>query len=126
MSPHPYIPPKQSGKGQLFDSLCLVVLILVFVFGPLAFGKDQTPTVTRTLSSASWQALGQNDAMASAWQRLGYSPETAKPLIEKRYSYDIDVAMLTLAVLTIFAYFLVLLHISRKEYHDVISERFDH
>lgn len=125
MSTNRYIPPKQSGRGQLFDSLCLAALILSLMFGPLAFGIEQTRTVDLAMSSENWQTLGQNEAMASAWERLGYSPETAKPLIAKRFSYEIDFAMLMLAVLTMFAYYFVLLLISRKEYQDVIRERFD-
>jgi len=120
-----YIPPEQSTWGQVFDSACLVALILSLMFGPLAFGVKPAQTIDRTISAQSWQALGQNEAMASAWERLGYTPETAKPLIASRFAYGIDLWTLAAFVAALLAYYFVLIRISRSEYRDVISERFD-
>lgn len=118
-------PPEQSRLGQIFDSLCLAVLILSLMFGPLAFGVEPARTIDRSISAESWQTLGQNEAMSSAWERLGFTPETAKPLIVKRFDYEIDLWTLSLAILAMVVYYLVLVFISRSEYRDVISKRFD-
>lgn len=125
MPKHHYIPPEQSLPGQVFDSLCLVALIFLLMFGPLAFGVEPEQTIDRTISAQSWQGLGQNEAMASAWERLGYTPETAKPLIAKRFNHEIDVSTLAIAIVVMLVYYLVLVTISRSEYRDVIAERFE-
>ena len=125
MSKHRYNPPEQSLPGQVFDSLCLLALILSLLFGPLAFGVEPAQTVDRTISAQSWEALGQNDAMAFAWERLGYTPETAKPLIAKQFVYVVDFWTLASVILAMLVYCIVLIRISRSEYRDVISERFD-
>ncbi|GFO82806.1 hypothetical protein [Methyloceanibacter sp.] len=125
MSTNHGIPPKQSQWGQLFDSLCLLALMLVLLFGPLAFEMAPPRTSDQSISAESWQSLGQNDVMASAWEGLGHTPATAKPLIAKRFDYKIDVWMLVITLLAMLIYYLVLVFISRIEYRDVISERFD-
>ncbi|HMN37251.1 MAG TPA: hypothetical protein PKD49_06015 [Hyphomicrobium sp.] len=125
MSRHDYIPPKQSGWGQLFDSLCLLALVLSLMFGPVAFGAAPARTVDRSISDQSWQSLGQNEVMASSWERLGYTPQTAKPLIAKHFDYVMDGWTLAVTIIVMAVYYFVLIYISRIEYRDVISEHFD-
>ena len=125
MSKDHYIPPEQSLLGQIFDSLTLVTLILSLILGPLVFGAEPERTIDQTISAQNWQTLKQNEAMASAWERLDYTPKTAEPLIAKRFVYEIDVWMLVAAIVVMIVYYLILVFISRSEYRDVISERYD-
>lgn len=123
--PKQQAPPEQGRIGQVVDSVCLALLILSLLFGPLAFGLDPARTIDRTVSAESWQALGQNDSMALAWERLGHAPETAQPLIAKQFDYAIDLWILAITGLAMIIYYLALFLISRIEYRDIISERFD-
>ena len=80
-----YEPPKQSGVGQLVDS----VLLMVFVFGSLMFslfyenilgflamGADEADAAAAT-GEVTWESLGQNEVMQAQWEKLGYGVEEA-------------------------------------------------
>ncbi|MEZ5926684.1 MAG: hypothetical protein R3D57_20135 [Hyphomicrobiaceae bacterium] len=120
-----YSPPKQSMLGQTIDSLFLLFLVFVALFVPLWLGLAGGGKTTLEFADKSWTGLGQNATMSSAWEQLGYTPETATEIIASRFDYSFDpIAMLITAVVVI-GYFYILVHFSRREYRDVIAERFD-
>ena len=118
-------PIKQSGIGQLWDAIFLFTLMLGVLFAPRLLGISGSMKHLHPMSDANWQALGQNSAMASTWEQLGYTPESAHDIIAQRHVYQLDVKILAIIALTVLGYFFVLLYISRREYRDVISETFD-
>lgn len=132
---NPYQPPKQKGIGQFIDSIFLLVLVYLALFTPLLLkgkpaaapepstqaaqqGQQQAPAVT-------WQDLKQNAVQQAQWEKLGYTPETAKPIVENRFDYSIKPIPLIATILVIVGYFFFVLRISDKEYRQVIAERFD-
>ena len=125
-----YEPPKQSGMGQLVDS----VLLMVFVFGSLmlslfyekildvlGFGGDAVAAA----GEVTWESLGQNEVMQAQWEKLGYGVEEAATLINDRFDYTIDPVALIVTAIVIIGYFVFLFRASDKEYREVLREKFD-
>lgn len=119
-----YKPPQQGKIGQVFDSLFLLALVYITLFAPLVLGLTGGGTVTRTVEEPTWEALGQNAAMAGQWEKLGFTPETAAEMITTRFDYAINPLALLVTALVVVGYFVFLVRFSEKEYREVISERF--
>jgi hypothetical protein len=122
--PH-YDPPKQSAFGQLFDSLFLLVLVLAALFTPLYLklaggGKIELPIADKS----TWAGLGQNAFEAAQWEKLGYHPDTAAAIITSRFDYSFSPVELGITAAVVIGYFILLFIFSRKEYLEVIEERF--
>lgn len=122
--PH-YEPPKQSALGQLFDSLFLLVLVLAALFTPLYLklaggGKIDLPVADKS----TWVGLGQNAAQAAQWEKLGFHPDTAAPLITSRFDYSFSPVELAITAVVVIGYFALLFVFSKREYIEVIEERF--
>jgi hypothetical protein len=122
--PH-YEPPKQSALGQLFDSLFLLVLVLAALFTPLYLklaggGKIDIPVADKS----TWVGLGQNAAQAAQWEKLGFHPDTAAPLITSRFDYSFSPLELAITAVVVIGYFALLFVFSKREYIEVIEERF--
>ena len=122
--PH-YDPPKQSAFGQLFDSLFLLVLVLAALFTPLYLklaggGKIDIPVADKS----TWVGLGQNAAQAAQWEKLGFHPDTAAPLITSRFDYSLSPVELAITAVVVIGYFVLLFVFSKREYIEVIEERF--
>ena len=122
--PH-YEPPKQSALGQLFDSLFLLVLVLAALFTPLYLklaggGKIELPVADKS----TWAGLGQNAVEAVQWEKLGFHPDTAAPLITSRFDYSFSPVELAITAVVVIGYFVLLFAFSKKEYIEVIEERF--
>lgn len=122
--PH-YEPPKQSALGQLFDSLFLLVLVLAALFTPLYLklaggGKIDMPVADKS----TWAGLGQNAAQAAQWEKLGFHPDTAAPLITSRFDYSFSPLELAITAVVVIGYFVLLFVFSKREYIEVIEERF--
>lgn len=120
-----YEPPKQSVLGQLFDSLLLLVLVIITLFAPLKLelaggGKTELAVADKT----TWAGLGQNAVQQAQWEKLGMTPETAAPIITSRFDYSFDMTALIVTILVVVGYFLLLFRFSKVEYRDVIEERF--
>ncbi|WP_045836363.1 hypothetical protein [Hyphomicrobium sp. 99] len=120
-----HVPPKQSGAGQLVDGLFLVALMLSILIAPHIFGLSLAHRLNKNVSGPSWHEMGQTPAVAQSWEKLGYTPQSAQELIGKHIDYTFNIGMLSIAVLTVAAYFALLLYVSRVEYRDVIAEHFD-
>lgn len=120
-----YDPPKQSGIGQLFDSLFLLALVYVALFIPLILGLTGAGTTTKMPETVTWETLGQNETMQAQWEKLGHTPESAAEIITTRFEYTIDPLMLAITAIVILGYFVFLVKVSEREYRDVIREKFD-
>ena len=140
-----YVPPQQSVAGQVFDVVFLLALVFGALFLPiwlkiavpsrvekLPDGVTYQMTAdatsgeeTKTWTGLSWQALGQNPTMQGQWEKLGYTPETAAEIITQPFEYDIDYLGLILTVVVILGYYFFVISMSRKEYREVIREKFE-
>ncbi len=132
MAKAPYRPPVQSGIGQIFDTLFLLALVLASLFAPLYLGLGGTGKTTVELSDTSWAGLKQNATMQAQWEKLGFTDgrevkdgrQPASELIATRFNYNFSLVELSISALVVVAYFFIVFHWSRKEYRDVIEERF--
>jgi hypothetical protein len=125
MSKGDYDPPRQSAVGQFFDSLFLLALVFAALFAPLYLGlATGGKTEIQLADKTTWAGLGQNTVMQGAWEKLGYTPETAAPLIVSRFDYSFDLLALGVTAIVVIGYFLLVVAFSKSEYREVIAERF--
>jgi hypothetical protein len=125
MSKDHYVPPRQSALGQFFDSLFLLALVFAALFAPLYLGlASGGKTELAVADKTTWSGLGQNAVMQASWEKLGYTPETAAPIIVSRFDYSFDFVALAITAVVVIAYFLIVVAFSRSEYREVIAERF--
>lgn len=134
MAKAPYEPPVQSRVGQVFDTLFLLALVLATLFAPLYLELAGTSKTTVELADTSWEGMKQNATMQAQWEKLGYTdgPQAkdgrppASSLIGARFNYNFSFVELSISALVVVAYFFIVFHWSKKEYRDVIDERFNH
>lgn len=119
-----YEPPKQSTVGQIFDALLMMALVVITLYLPLLLKLAGGGATTHDPDASSWQTLGQNAVMSGQWEKLGFTPATAAPIIGARFDYVINWGTLGLSFAVIIAYFVVLIKISDRQYKDVIAEHF--
>lgn len=124
MSKPIYNPPKQSAWGQLVDSLFLLVLVFAALFAPLYLHLAGGGKTTLEFANKTWEAMGQNETMVRAWEKLGYTPESAHDLIASRFDYSFSLIELAITAIVVIGYFIIAVHYSKVEYRDVIDERF--
>ena len=120
-----YQPPQQSKLGQVIDSLFLLALVFLALFAPLYLGLAGGGKTTIDFAEKTWAGLGQNETMAAQWEKLGYTPESAADLIASRFDYAFSPFELLITAIVVIAYFYILFHWSKKEYKDVIDEKFN-
>lgn len=127
-----YNPPEQSKAGQLFDSLFLLALVFAALFAPLYMGLAGAGKKPKEFDDKSWAGMSQNETMVAQWDKLGLAkddagaiPQGTIDMIASRFDYTIDPVNLGLTALLVIAYFLIVLHWSKKEYRDVIDEKFN-
>lgn len=120
-----YEPPKQSAFGQFVDSVFLLVLVLAALFAPLYLKLAGGGKVDLAVADKStWVGLGQNAAQQAQWMKLGFTPDTAAPIITSRFDYSFNMLELAITAIVIVGYFVLLFLFSRSEYREVIDERF--
>jgi hypothetical protein len=127
-----YIPPKQSRGGQLFDSLFILALLFVILFGvtyysntSAAAGADKVRPLSqlpitqverqqyqKVIDQGLSDLKGVNDQVAA---------NTPKPGSEQ---YPIGALALLLTVVVIGGYLAFVYVMSFREYREVIHERF--
>jgi hypothetical protein len=122
--PH-YKPPEQSVTGQIVDSLLLLALVIASLFAPIYLGLAGGGKTTMDIADKTWAGMQQNATMQAAWEKLGYTPETAADLIASRYDYAFSAGGFILTAIVLVIYFAFIVWYSDKEYRDVIAERFD-
>jgi hypothetical protein len=129
-----YNPPKQSGIGQIIDSVIILVLLFICLLVPFLWKKHLAAVATEApaaeaavvAAEPTWEDLKQTPVQAQQWEKLGKKPADAKGLIETQFDFDADLRSwkLPVTVVVIVAYFFFLLRISDREYREVIDEKF--
>ena len=120
-----YIPKIQHKRGQLFDSLFILVLVYVSLYIPLFLESDNKPVEqTSTAQVQTWESLGVSAVEQQQWQKLGYNEADAAEIINDKFDYTIDPLMLTITALVIIGYFIFMLRVSDRQYREVIAEKF--
>lgn len=132
MAKTPYKPPEQSKFGQFFDSLLLLALVMGALFAPLRLGLAGGGKTPLEFAEKTWAGMGQNETMVAQWEKLGLAkddagaiPQSTVDMIASRFDYTFDPVSLALTALLVIAYFYIVLHWSKKEYRDVIDEKFN-
>lgn len=139
-----YNPPTQSIAGQIFDVICLLVMVFAVLFLPIWLDiavpsrarvlpagvelqetANADGTVSQTWTGLSWEAIGQNATMKERWEALGYNLEGVADIVTQPFDYTIDTAGIVITGVVILGYFVFLLAMSKKEYKEVIAERFE-
>ena len=120
-----YEPPKQSGAGQLWDAVFIILLIYVVLLSPIVLGLTAGTTTTVLPETVTWETLGQNEQMVAQWGKLGIGIDEAAELICTRYDYTINWIALIITFAMIIGYYTILLWAGDKEYRDVIHEKFE-
>lgn len=124
MANAPYQPPEQSKAGQLVDTFFLFALVVASLFVPVYLGMAGGGKTEIEFADKTWAGMGQNPAMQAQWEKLGYTPETAAPIISSRFDYAFDPLALGITAFVVIAYFIFVFRVSEKEYREVIAERF--
>jgi hypothetical protein len=120
-----YIPKIQPKRGQLFDSLFILVLVYVSLYIPLFLESDaKLVEETAVVQSHSWESLGVSTVEQEQWQKLGYDEQAAAEIINDKFDYTIDPLMLIITALVIIGYFFFVLRVSKRQYREVIDEKF--
>ncbi|CAG0956396.1 hypothetical protein MTYP_00484 [Methylophilaceae bacterium] len=124
-----YSPPSQGIFGQIFDSLFILVLVYASLMIPLLINAEakaeSVASAAKAAAHATWESLGQNAVQQAQWIKLGYNPEQAAVLINDRFDYSIDPFMLVITIAVIAGYFVFMLTVSKRQYREVIAEKFD-
>lgn len=139
-----YQPPKQGFVGQLFDIAVLLALVFGTLFLPIileisvpsrvrALPEGVTleetvsddGTVAQVWGGLTWDAIGQNPVMQAQWEKLGYSIEGVADIVTQPFDYTIDTVGILITAVVILGYFIMVVGLSRKEYRQVIAEKFD-
>jgi len=63
--------------------------------------------------------------MQAQWQKLGYTAESAADIITLPFQYDIDYGGIAITAIVILGYYIFVLWASKKEYAEVIREKFE-
>jgi hypothetical protein len=127
-----YEPPKQSGRGQLLDSVIILALLMVVLFGVTYFVQSTASTSdvkTRPIAQlpitpaekAQFQRLIDEDVTDLAGVNQQVADNRARPGSEQ---YPIGVIALIATILVIGVYLVFVYVVSFKEYREVIRERF--
>jgi len=111
--------------GQVIDSAILLILVVASLFAPVYFGLAGGGKINLEFTEKTWAGMGQTPFMQGIWEKLGYTADTAAPLIASRFDYSFSLPLFILTALVVLIYFGFLLYFSEKEYKEVIAERFD-
>ncbi|MGB3146582.1 MAG: hypothetical protein WBA91_02350 [Paracoccaceae bacterium] len=120
-----YTPPVQSKFGQIIDVIVLLVLAIGSLFVPLWLGLAGSSKLPNPVENATWENLGQNAVMVEKWNQLGFADAAAAhDIITARFDYSFSAMNLLIMIVVVVGYFVMMLKLSNKEYHDVIAEKF--
>lgn len=120
-----YIPKIQHKRGQLFDSVFVLVLVYVSLYIPLFLESDaQSVDETVITQAHTWDSLNVSKVEQEQWQKLGFDETDAAEIINDKFDYTINPVMLTITALVIIGYFFFVLRISERQYREVIEEKF--
>jgi hypothetical protein len=131
-TPEIYEPPKQSGRGQFVDSVIILALLMVVLFGVTYFVQSTTSTSdvkVRPIAQlpitpaekAQFQKLIDQDVVDLAGVNQQVADNRARPGSDQ---YPIGVVALIATIVVIAVYLAFVYAMSFKEYREVIRERF--
>jgi hypothetical protein len=127
-----YEPPKQSGRGQLVDSVIILALLMVVLFGVTYFVQSSTSTSetkTRPIAQlpvtaaekAQFQKLIDEGVTDLEGVNQQVADNRARPGSDQ---YPIGIVALVATILVIGVYLVFVYVMSFREYREVIRERF--
>jgi len=125
-----YQPPKQSARGQLVDSLIILVLLMVVLFGVTYFvqsSASSTQVKTRPLSQLPITPTEKQQYGVAIKQGIVDLPTANQQVADNKESstkYPIAVGTLIITFGVIGIYLAFVYTMSFKEYREVIRERF--
>ena len=119
-----YTPPEQPKVMQVVDIAFLVVAIFVALWLPLELGFAGASKEITKIENPTWESLGQNPTMVAAWEKLGFTAQTAHDIIQNRFNYSIDWVNLIIMAVVLIGYYIFLFRASDAEYREVIAEKF--
>lgn len=132
MSAHVYQPPKQSAGGQLRDSVIILALVFVVLFGvtfvvqsDTAGGEAEAPTPLAQLPINETERQQYEVMIERGVTDLEAVNAAVAANYERDDKYQINWGLLALTVVSILAYLTVVVRMSLKEYREVVRERFD-
>jgi hypothetical protein len=125
-----YQPPKQSARGQLVDSLIILVLLMVVLFGVTYFVQSSTSTTsvkTRPLAELPITAAEKQQYALAIKHGIVDLPTVNQQVADNKESSDkypiaVGTLLITFAVIALYMGFVYVM--SFKEYREVIRERF--
>jgi flagellar basal body-associated protein FliL len=125
-----YQPPKQSPRGQLVDSVIILVLLMVVLFGVTYFVQSSASTTeveTRPLSELPITPTERQQYAVAIDQGIVDLPTANQQVADNKqdsnkYPIAIGTLIITFAVIGIYLAFVY--SVSFKEYREVIRERF--
>jgi hypothetical protein len=125
-----YQPPKQSSRGQLVDSLIILVLLMVVLFGVTYFVQSSTSATsvkTRPLAELPITPTERQQYAVAIKKGIVDLPTVNQQVADNRASSDkypiaIGTLILTFGVIGLYMAFVYV--VSFKEYREVIRERF--
>ena len=125
-----YQPPKQSSRGQLVDSLIILVLLMVVLFGVTYFvqsSASSTSVETRPLSELPITAQEKQQYKVAIEQGIVDLPTANQQVADNKQSSDkypiaIGTLIITFGVIGLYMAFVYV--VSFRQYRDVVRERF--
>lgn len=119
-----YTPPEQSKAMQFVDIAFLLAAIFLALWLPLKLGLAGAAKEIDKIDNPTWESLQQTPAQVVQWEKLGYDANTAHDVIQNHFHYTIDWMELSVMALVLIGYFVFLFRASKREYRDVIDEKF--
>jgi hypothetical protein len=127
-----YEPPRQSGRGQVVDSLIIMALLFAVLFGVTYYVQSsasssesgEKPISQLPITAAEkqqYQKMVDDDIVDLATVNAQVEASFKRPGSEK---YPISLWKLLLTVVVIGGYLVFVYSVSFKEYREVIREKF--
>jgi hypothetical protein len=127
-----YEPPKQSGRGQVIDSLIIMVLLFAVLFGVTYYVQSsasssesaEKPISQLPITAAEkqqYQRMVDDEILDLATVNAQVEASYKRPGSDK---YPISLWKLLLTVAVIGGYLVFVYKVSFKEYREVVRERF--
>ena len=96
---------------------------------PGRYNDDKTiwvdPVTGAFIDQKEHQTRSLEDGTVALDLTLGFTPETAADIAAARFDYSFSPLALAVTAIVVIAYFYIVIHYSKAEYREVISERFD-
>ncbi len=132
MSTHVYEPPRQSAAGQLRDSLIILGLVFIVLFGvtfivqsDAGAGGEEGPRPLAELPINATERQQYETMIERGVTDLEAVNAAVAANYERDDKYEINWLLLALTVASILIYLTVVVRMSLKEYREVVRERFD-